>query len=86
MDKMAGWGNIPFNNSECGFIMKQKFKIDKVGWIKIFKGMGIAGGAAALTYLLEVIPGVDFGASTGVVVGMLSILINMGRKWIISYK
>ena len=64
----------------------KKFEIDKVGWIKVVKGAGIAGGAAVLAYLLEAIPGMNFGQYTPAIVGVLAILINMGRKWIISYK
>ena len=64
----------------------KKFEIDKIGWIKILKGAGIAGGAAILTYLLDAIPGMNFGKYTPAIVGILGILINMGRKWIISYK
>ena len=63
-----------------------RFSIDKKGLLKVLKGAGIVGVAAALTYLLEAIPGINFGASTPAMVGMLSILINFARKWIMSYK
>lgn len=63
-----------------------RFSIDKKGLFKVLKGAGIVGGAAALTYLLEAIPGMNFGATTPAIVGILSILINFARKWIMSYQ
>ena len=68
---------------------KQKspsFHIDTKGWIKVGKGALIVGGAAVLTYLAEAIPGLDFGTSTPVVMGILSIVINFARKTLMSYK
>lgn len=62
------------------------FKIDKIGLLKVGKGALIAGGAAALTFALEAIPGMDFGGSTPIVVGILGVLINFARKWIMSYE
>jgi len=61
------------------------FHMDTKGWMKVARGAGIAGGAAVLTYLAEAIPGLDFGASTPIIVGMAGILINFLRKWINSY-
>ena len=60
--------------------------IDLVGLKKVGKGALIAGGAAVLIYLAEGIPGLDFGASTPLVVGIAGILINFLRKWLLSYK
>ena len=69
--------------------MKNKspsFSIDKVGLKKVGKGALIAGGAAVLIYLAEAIPGVDFGASTPLIVGVAGILINFLRKLLVEYK
>lgn len=45
-------------------------------------GLLVAVGGAALTYIADVIPGVDFGVYTPVVVAIASILINAGRKFL----
>ncbi|MBA7688582.1 hypothetical protein ES703_97066 [subsurface metagenome] len=69
--------------------MKQKSPSGSIDWIglkKVGKGALIVGGATALTYILEALPGVHLGAYTPMVVGILSIGINYLRKWIISYK
>lgn len=48
-----------------------KFDVKKIG-----KGLLIALAGAALTYLSEQIPNVDFGASTPMVVTGFSVLAN----------
>ena len=60
--------------------------IDSVGLKKVGKGALIAGAGAALTYLLEALPGIQFGEYTPIVVGISSIVINFLRKWMLSYK
>jgi hypothetical protein len=50
--------------------------------ISIAKGAGIAAAGAALTYLSQWAAGTDFGASTPVVVAVLSVLTNTFRKWV----
>ena len=60
--------------------------IDKKGLIKVVKGAGIVGGAAALAYILEALPGVNLGEYTPIIVGILSIVINFVRKWLMNYK
>lgn len=62
------------------------FKLDRTGLKKIAIGAGIAAGGAALTYLVEAIPGVDFGQMTPVIVSIASIVINAVRKWLSTYK
>lgn len=49
---------------------------------KIGKGAAIAAGGALLTYLLSVLPEVDFGQYTPIAVALLSIAINAGLKFI----
>ena len=48
--------------------------------MKILKGLLIATGGAALTYLADLIPNIDFGVWTPVVVTLFSVLLNMARK------
>jgi hypothetical protein len=54
--------------------------MNKVQLKKIGKGAIIAGSAAVLTYLLGVLPNVDFGPYTAAVTAVLSIAINAGLK------
>lgn len=51
---------------------------------KIGVGLLIAAGGAALTYLAEIIPNVDFGIYAPVAVAVASVLINAGRKFLAS--
>jgi len=59
-----------------------KFTFTKENYIKILKGMGIALGGAALTYLTSFISNTDFGIYTPVVVALGGILINAGREFL----
>lgn len=56
--------------------------LNTTDWKKILKGAGLAGAGAVLTFLLEVIPGVDFGQYTLVVAPILSVLLNAGLKFV----
>jgi len=49
-------------------------------WEKIGKGVLIAATGAALTYLLEMIPGLELGEWTPVATAVLSVLVNVIRK------
>lgn len=62
--------------------MSNRFQLNREDGKKILVGAGIAAGGALLTYLLEILPNVDFGELTPVVVAVLSILINAGRKFL----
>ena len=62
-----------------------KFSIDKLGWIKIWKGALIAVGGALLTYIAQTAGNLNFGEFTPIVVALMSILVNAGRKWIEDY-
>jgi hypothetical protein len=64
---------------------KARFKIDVVGLKKVGKGALIAGAGAVLTYLVEAVPGIDFGSYTPLVVAVLGILVNFGRKFLMEY-
>ena len=50
--------------------------------LKALKGAAIAGGGVALTYFLEAISSLDFGAYTAMVVGVASVAINALRLWL----
>ena len=67
-------------------ITSPSLSIDLVGLKKIWKGALIAGGAVVLTYLAENIGSLDFGSYTVLIVGIVSVLINFGRKFLIEYK
>lgn len=60
----------------------KKFTLNKEDGLKILKGAGIALAGALLTYLADLIPSIDFGSYTPVVVSLSSILINAGLKFI----
>ena len=62
--------------------MSPRFQLNKEDGKKILVGASIATGGALLTYILEVLPNVDFGELTPVIVAVLSILINAGRKFL----
>jgi len=57
-----------------------KYKLNKHDLMKLTKGAGVAMGGALVTYLLQLLPNVDFGEYTVVVVGVLSIGLNSLRK------
>jgi len=62
--------------------MKQKaYSFDKETMKKIARGAAIAGGGAALTYLLQVIASTDFGDFTPVVVAVCGIALNALKEW-----
>jgi hypothetical protein len=59
-----------------------KYKLDKENLVKIAKGAGIAIGGALITYLAELLPSVDFGVYTPLVVALGGVLINAARQFI----
>jgi Mg2+/citrate symporter len=62
--------------------MSAKMTLNKEDGLKILKGAGIAAGGAVATYLLQILPNVDLGEYTAVIVAIASILINAGLKFI----
>jgi len=56
------------------------YKLNKVDGLKIAKGAGIAVGGALLTYVASILNLIDFGPSTPIIVGLLSIGVNAGLK------
>jgi hypothetical protein len=49
---------------------------------KVLVGAGIAAGGAAVTYLLEALPGMDMGQYTYILIPVISILLNALRKYL----
>ncbi|KKL59076.1 hypothetical protein LCGC14_2218930, partial [marine sediment metagenome] len=53
---------------------------------KVLIGAGVAGLGALLTYLLEGLMQIDFGSYTAVIVAVLSVLVNVVRKYVVTTK
>ena len=62
--------------------MSEKMNLNKEDGIKIAKGAAIAVGGALIVYVAEIIPNVNFGEWTPIVVGVASIILNAARKWL----
>ncbi|MCK9370235.1 hypothetical protein M0R04_10045 [Candidatus Dojkabacteria bacterium] len=60
-------------------------ELNSIDWKKIGTGALIAVIGALLTYLTQVVSGLDLGAFTPIVVSGWSILANITRKWITDY-
>jgi|TARA_Y100000310_G_scaffold15147_1_gene15158 hypothetical protein len=60
--------------------MSEKLNLNKRDGKKILIGLGIALAGAALTYLEGIVPNVDFGELTPLVVALNSVLVNFVRK------
>ena len=59
-----------------------KFSINREDIKSIARGALIALGGALVTYFVEVVPQIDFGQYTPVVVALVSILLNALRKYL----
>jgi len=62
-----------------------KYKLNNIDWLKIGKGLLVAVAGAALTYLTDLIPNIDWGVWTPVVVSGFSVLVNIVRKFLADY-
>lgn len=51
-------------------------------WWKILVGASIAVLGALVTYLLDALPGMNFGEYTYIIIPIISILLNAARKYI----
>jgi len=60
----------------------KKLELNKEDITKVAKGLGLAVAGAGVTYLLEVIPNINFGEWTPLVVAVNSVLANFVRKWL----
>ena len=58
----------------------KRFRLNREERIKIAKGGAIATSAALVTYLLEVIPTIDFGNASVLVGAITAILVNILRQ------
>lgn len=56
--------------------------MEKIDWLSVFKGAGIAGAGAVLTYLTAWITKADFGDFTPVAVAAFSVFANVVRKYL----
>ena len=62
--------------------MSVKYKLNRRDGSKILKGLAIALIGAALTYLSELLPNVEWGVYAPLVTVVASVLVNAIRKWI----
>ena len=62
--------------------MSYRWNLDSIDWKKIYKGALIALGGAAIVFLTDTIPGIDWGNWTPLVVAGCSFAINFIRKLI----
>lgn len=60
----------------------KRFELNDEDLKKIAKGAGIAVGGALLVYIAEVLPSVNFGEYTPLIVAVASIAVNACLKWI----
>jgi len=59
-----------------------RYQLNKKDLTKLGIGALVAIGGALLTYFEDIVPGIDFGVYTSVVVAVNSILINAARKFL----
>jgi hypothetical protein len=62
--------------------MSEKYSLNKTDLIAIAKGAGLAVGGVVVTYLIELIPNVDFGANGELVAAVLAVILNFARKFL----
>jgi hypothetical protein len=62
--------------------MADIYKLNKADGMKILNGFIIALIGAGLTFLVDLIPSVNFGVYTPVVVAIFSTFANAVRKWL----
>lgn len=58
------------------------FTFKGINWGKVAAGAGVAIAGALLTYVTNWLTGLDFGASTPVVMSVWTIIANVVRKWV----
>lgn len=63
----------------------KRFSLNTFDWKKIGTGLLIAMSGALATYLQDLIPTIDFGVWTPIVVALNSGLINFLRKFVTGY-
>lgn len=60
---------------------QRKNAFDVETWKKIGKGAGIAGGGAAVVYLLTAVGTLDWGEYTPAITAVAAVLLNAVREW-----
>ena len=65
--------------SKCG---AKRFSLNTVDLIKLGKGLLVAAGGAALTYLGEWAASVEFGVLAPLITAGLAVVLNAFRKWV----
>ena len=60
----------------------KRFSLNGVDLLKMGKGLLIAAGGAALTYVSEWASGADFGILAPLITAGLAVVINAFRKWV----
>lgn len=63
----------------------KKYRLNRQDMKRVGLGASVACGGAVLTYLAEIIPGIDFGVWTPIVMAVFSILVNAARKFLTDY-
>lgn len=56
--------------------------MNKEDWRKVAVGAMVAAAGAVVTYLLNQLGNMDFGANTPFVVALVSVVLNAARKWL----
>ena len=62
--------------------MSESYKLDKKELFKILKGISLAAGGAIATYLLNILPSIDFGSNSVIVAAIISSILNCLLKFI----
>lgn len=62
--------------------MSKKYTLNKKDINKILIGAAVAAVGALLTYVMEQLPNINFGENTALVVAVVSIVVNITRKYI----
>lgn len=70
------------NKLLSGDLPSKKYQLSLEDLKKIGIGALIAVGGAFLTYLCDLIPNIDFGVWTPIVVSGFGVLINFARKFL----
>lgn len=63
-----------------------KYSLNKADLFKALRGLVVVLAGAALTYVADMIPNVDFGMYTPLVVSVSSTLIELGRRFLTDYQ
>ena len=66
--------------------MSKNLRLNKKDGFKLLKGLGIAIVGAVLTYGTEMLPQVDLGTWTPIVMAFWSVVVNFVRKWMFKQK